>query len=106
MPKATELREIAPVSDAFLDSLPHHYLISDVKGTVTCVSEGLWKECGLHSSFFDYSNNYQPSINLEDVFLGNLTKAEFLQAVQHPQGLEYKINSASVYNAVKLEKMS
>lgn len=74
LPKSNELRELAPVSDAYLETLTHHYLISDVKGTVTCVSEGLWKECGIHSSFFDCVNNTQPSIKLDDIFLGSLSQ--------------------------------
>ena len=65
-----------------MNNLTHHYMISDVKGIITSLTEGFWKECGLHSKFFDYFNTFQQSIKLEDVFDGNLTAAEFLEAVQ------------------------
>jgi len=81
-------------------------LISDGKGAVTCVSEGLWKECGLHPKFFDYTLNSQPPLTVDDVFFGKLSLKDFRQAVQYPQGLEYKINSSAVFNQVNLEQLS
>ena len=45
--------------ESIMDSLPHHYLLTDTKGIITCLTEGFWKECGLHCKFFDYSNTFQ-----------------------------------------------
>ena len=105
LPKINSITQggIGESAEAIMDSLTHHYLITDFKGVITCVSEGLWKECGLHAKFFDYFNNLQQSLKLEHLFEGNLTASDFLEAVQSPMGLEYKLDTNYILDSVNLE---
>lgn len=46
-------------SEKVLEKAPHNYVITDSKGIIACVTEGLWKETGLHSKFFNSADSFK-----------------------------------------------
>ena len=52
----TKLRE-GDFSESQIEKFIHHYIITDTSGTISCISEGLAQEVGLHSKFFTSNQN-------------------------------------------------
>ena len=50
------------------ERLEKHYIISDVDGNITNVTEGLFNELGLHAKFFHYTDSiFQQMFNLKSI---------------------------------------
>lgn len=67
---------IPSAGESLIESLKHHYIITDEKGKVDCISESLAQETGLHSQFFKTTDQLQGSMSIEDLFNSDMVTPE------------------------------
>lgn len=102
--RAPDFVDMEPPSAEF-ERLDRHYLITDIDGNITNVTEGLLGELGLHAKFFNYTDSiFQQMFNFKSICPVIMDNS--IQESLENEGKILTIDTTGILSNIELESLT
>jgi hypothetical protein len=94
-----------PPKSEYLSS-EKHYIMTDDKGYIVNVTDGLFEEMGLHPKFFNYNEEDVHSLISIEHISSTIMDSELLQSLEYEGGLVVSFDTSNILERVDFEKLN
>ncbi|TNV87853.1 hypothetical protein FGO68_gene5771 [Halteria grandinella] len=89
------------------EKLDKQYIITDVEGNITNITEGLKLDIGLHSKFFQYSDSmFQQMFNIQQICPEIFENDQNVQELIEGEGRQLAFDTRNILNNIELEQLN